>query len=175
MARPSTTIDLPVPYAKIESKTSIERLSSTSSNDELTPLTLALAISSLGSDFNGDLLSLLMLDILKVKLNLSIDLLSAWSKLLTPKSTAEFIIFCGKGSQITTTTDDKNLMNMLEEGVGVSTLKRQDDTPNRSSLEWLLRDFVTQLDGHEGWKRTLRQGNISFRFVHLLSWSLNVH
>ena len=120
--------------------------------------TLSLALPSLAIDFGGDLLSLVVLDILASKVNVPVNFEPAWKKLLSAGEIARFIIDCGHGYELFASAESEPLIRALETRVATS-LGHKPHLSYRTRLGELLLDMIEKLD---------REGEDSINFMSVM-------
>jgi len=110
--------------------------------------TLTVALPNLSPDFSGDLLSLVVLDVLASTCEAPVRLGPAWEKLLNADEIASFIVTCGRGYQ---TESREILLSVISslESMAAASLKRHHDLGSRSSLLAVLQDMYARLGEDE--------------------------
>ena len=108
--------------------------------------TLSVTLPSVAVDFNGDLLSPVVLNVQASKVNALVGLEPAWTKLLSAGKIARFIIDYGHGYELFASTESESLIGVLEKRVATSP-KRKTHQPCRARLGELLLDMRTILGG----------------------------
>lgn len=109
--------------------------------------TLSLSLPSIALDFNGDLLSLLVLDIQASKVNAPVNLEPAWIKLLSAGKITSFIVDCCHGYELLAGAELESLIDVLENRVAAS-LRLNSYQPCRARLGELLLDVIAKLNRH---------------------------
>ena len=107
--------------------------------------TLSVSLPSIAVDFNGDLLSLVALDIEASKVNAPVNLEPAWLKLLSAGKITCFIVDCCHGYEIFGSAEAEPLIGDLEQRVATS-LQRNSYQPCRARLGELLLDVSAKLN-----------------------------